>query len=458
MAGHMPRGRFARGAKLGGLAASRAVRGVSTKMSVLGRTEQARQRLTERSAIVAAQQLVTVLGEMKGAAMKVGQMLSALELDLVPEPHREQFRAKLVELCDRAPTVAFADMRAVLEGDLGRLATVFTQFDETPIAAASIGQVYRAQLRDGRWVAVKVKYPGVDEAVSADMRNLMFLSRLLKNVLPSAADKSVIGEVVETIGRELDYQREATAQHRVATRYRGHPFITVPAVIGEYCGPNVLVTELIDGHSFDRIRQLPAADRDGLGELIYRFYISALFADHEYCGDPHRGNILLGRDGKLGFVDFGLYNSIDDADVELERAVIRAAAEGRAQDVCDMWVRRGILDPDAGVSPWECLDYVMAVAGWHLVDEPMTITTELATSAVVLAVDPRVMAHRGMRHQLLPPEHVFSRRTDLFTLGVLGQLEATANWHTLAAEWLYGEPATTDIGRAIESWKATRLR
>ena len=205
------------------------------------------------------------------------------------------------------------------------------------------------------------------------------------------------------------------------------------------------------------MRELPGADRDRIGELIYRFYISALFADNEYCGDPHRGNILLGRDGTLGFVDFGLFNRIDPVDVELERSVIRAAGEGRAQDIFDMWVRRGIVDPDAGVSPSDCMDYVLAVEGWHLVDEPMTITTEMSTSALFLAVDPRMAQHQEMRHQLLPPEHVFSRRTVLFTLGVLGQLEATANWHTLASEWLYHEPPATEMGREIERWKNSQI-
>lgn len=398
--------------------------------------------------------MVTVLGGMKGAAMKLGQMLSVLDVDLVPESHRELFRDKLAELRDRAPVVPFAGMRKVIEDDLGPLSRIFADIDETPIAAASIGQVYRARLRDGRAVAVKVKYPGVDEAVRADMRNLEFFSRLWKSALPSAADAGVLDEISRNIGSELDYLREARTQHRVAARYRDHPFITVPDSIEEHCAHHVLVTELVDGRPFDQLKTLPEADRDRLGELIYRFYISALFTDYEFCGDPHPGNVLLAADGRLAFVDFGLYNRMDPIHVDFERTALRAAGENRSEDLFGMWVERGIIDPNSAVTPQECLEYVWAAAGWHLLDEPITITPELATGAVVLAIDPRVAEFRGMRHQLLPPEHVFSRRADLFTFAALGQLRTTNNWHRIAREWLYDEPPTTEIGRATLPWRA----
>ncbi|MBF6174448.1 ABC1 kinase family protein [Nocardia blacklockiae] len=456
MVGRVPKGRITRGSRLGRLAAGQAIRGVGTRISMIGRPEHARAVLAERSTLQAAQQFVTVLGGMKGAAMKLGQMLSVLDVDLLPESHREMFRLKLAELRDQAPTVPFEQMREVIEDDLGPLARVFADFDETPIAAASIGQVYRATLHDGRTVAVKAKYPGVDQAVEADMRNLAMISRLWKSILPSAADDDVLDEIARNIGSELDYVREARTQHRVATRYRNHPFITVPDSIEEFCGHHVLVTEFLEGKSFQQLRELPDADRDRIGELIYRFYVSPIFSDYEFCGDPHPGNVLLAADGRLGFVDFGLYNSMDPAHVELERTGMRAACEHRAQDLYDMWVGRGIIDPDAGVTPQECLEYVWAAAGWHLLDEELTITPELATGAVVLAIDPRAAQFRGMRQQRLPAEHVFSRRADLFTFAALGQLVSTNNWHRLAREWLYDEPPATDIGREAALWKASR--
>ncbi|APE34444.1 ATP-binding protein [Nocardia mangyaensis] len=449
----VPGSRVVRSAKLGQLAAEQAVRGVGRRLSMIGRTEEARQVLAERSAMQTAQQIVAVLGSMKGSAMKLGQMLSVLDLDFVPEAYREQFREQFAALRDRAPAVPFAKMRAVIEGDLGPLARTFADFDETAIASASIGQVHRATLRDGRTVAVKVKYPGVERAVNADISNLEFLSKMGKSILPTMADTGVLEEIAGNLRSELDYLREARTQHRVAQRYRGHPFITVPDALEQYCSHNVLVTEFVESRPFSHIQTLPDAERDRLGELIYRFYIGSLFADYEFCGDPHPGNVLLADDGRLAFVDFGLYNEMDPVHVEFERSCLRAAAEGRPEDVYDAWVGRGIIDPESGVTVAECQAYVWAATGWHLLDEVVTITPELATGAILLAVDPRSVEFQGMHSQMLPPEHVFSRRADLFTFATLGQLRVTANWHLLAREWLYGEPAHTAIGRECEQWR-----
>ncbi|RDI52974.1 ABC1 kinase family protein [Nocardia mexicana] len=454
MGNRVPKGRLARGGRMGRLVAGQAIRGVGTRLSMIGKPDQARQVLAERSTLQTAQQLVTVLGGMKGAAMKLGQMLSVLDVDLLPESHREMFRDKLAELRDQAPAAPFAAMRKVIEDDLGPMARVFADFDEEPIAAASIGQVYRATLRDGRRVAVKVKYPGVDRAVEADMRNLVMISRLWKSILPSAADNEVLDEIARNIGSELDYEREARSQHHVASRYRDHPFITVPDSVEELCGHNVLVTEFLDGKSFPEIQELPVDDRNRIGELIYRFYVNTVFSDYQFCGDPHPGNIMLAADGRVGFVDFGLYHSMEPEYVELERTGMRAAGEYRAQDLYDLWVGRGIIEPDASIDPQEVLEYVWAAAGWHLLDEEITITPELATGAVVLAVDPRAAEFQGMRQQRLPPEHVFSRRVDLFTFAALGQLETTNNWHRIAREWLYREPPTTGIGQTVARWQS----
>ncbi|MFC8383304.1 ABC1 kinase family protein [Nocardia sp. NPDC057272] len=454
----IPTGRLVRGARLGRLAAGQAARGAGTKLAMLGRTEQARRVLAERSTLQAAQQVVTVLGGMKGAAMKLGQMASVLDLDLIPADYREMFRTKLATLLDSAPTVPFAEMMAVLEHDLGRAGRVFADIDPVPVAAASIGQVYRARLHNGRDVAVKVKYPGVDRAVQADMRNLQFFSLLWKSFLPSAGDHDVLEEIARNITAELDYRQEARNQHRVASRYRGHPYITVPDSIGEFCTDNVLVTEFFDGRPFQTIRGLPAAQRNHVGELVYRFYITAMFTDGEYCADPHPGNVLVADDGRVGFVDFGLYNTIEREHLELERQVLCAAEQYRADEVYRLWAERGIVEPGSRVRAQDCLEYVWSAAGWHLLDEEITVTPELATGAVVLALDPRSADHRGVRHLLLPPEHVFSRRADLFTLTALGRIEATHNWHRLAREWLHHEAPTTDIGRAIEEWRHAELR
>lgn len=453
MAERVPKSRITRGGKIGRLAAEQAVRGAGTRLSMIGRSNHAKEILAERSTLQAAEQMVTVLGSMKGAAMKLGQMLSVLDVDLIPEDHRERFREKLAVLRDQAPKQPFPVMRKVVETELGPLRHTFADFDESPIAAASIGQVYRATLRDGRDVAVKVQYPGIEDAIRADMRNLALFAKFWRKTIPTLGATAVLEEIATNFESELDYPREAQTQHHVAQQFRGHPFIVVPDSVPEATSRRVLVTEYLDGESFGHMRTLGDDERNRIGELIYRFYIGNLFEHNEFCGDPHPGNILLAPDGRVGFIDFGLFNRMNPAHVEFEKNCHRVAAEGRADLLYDMMVGRGVIDPDAGVTPQECLDYVHAAAEWVLVDQEITITPELATGALVLAIDPRATEFTGMKHQMLPPEHVFSRRADFFTFGVLGQLDVTGNWHRIAREWLYDEPPATEIGRAIAEWR-----
>lgn len=428
-------------------------------MSMVGRSEELRARVSEKASIQAADQLVNVLGGMKGAAMKLGQMLSVLDLALVPEEHRERFQAKLAVLRDKAPDVPFESMRAVIENDLGRsVDDAFARFDPSPIAAASIGQVYRAVLHDGREVAVKVQYPGVDIAIRADMKNLALFLKFWRSSVPSISAPALTEELRVNFERELDYTEEARTQHILAQRFAEHPFVVVPDAVLELCSRRVLVTEYVQGFRFDHIRGLDATERDRVGEIIYRFYVGSLYRFDEFCGDPHPGNVLLCDDGRVAFIDFGLYNRMLHEHVEFELDCLRAASEERGEDLLAAMISRGIVEPDAGVTPDECLDYTFAASEWNLVDRTLTVTPSLASGGLLLAIDPRGAQFAGMKSQSLPPEHLFSRRADFLTFGVLGQLEATANWHRIAREWIYGEPPVTDLGRAEAAWQQDKAR
>ncbi|WP_280474389.1 ABC1 kinase family protein [Nocardia asiatica] len=458
MAKQVPTSRLARGTKLGAVAASSVLRTQRTRLTMRGRSEAVRAKMAEESMIRTTEQVVMVLGTMKGVAMKLGQMMSVLDLDLVPEDHRERFQKRLAVLRNAAPTVSFAAMREVIEEDFGKpLEAIFAEFDAEPVAAASIGQVYRARLHDGRQVAVKVQYPGIDVAVRADLKNLAMFRRVLQSAMPWVTP-AVLDELRLNMEAELDYRAEAATQLQIAAIYADHPFVIVPRSLPELSTTRVLVTEYVEGKGFEEIRQLPQAQRDRIGEIIYRFYVGSLFTFNEFCGDPHPGNVLLAADGRVGFLDFGLFNRMDPEHVQFELVCLRAAAEERAEDLRELMIQRGVIDSPQEIGAEECLEYVLAASEWCLTDEELTITPELASGAFLLAVDPRASEFTGMKQQNLPPEHLFSRRADFLTFGMLGQLGCTANWHRIAREWLYDEPPVTELGRAHHAWHADRPR
>ncbi|PXX65065.1 ABC1 family protein [Nocardia tenerifensis] len=454
MAKQVPTSRLARGTKLGAVAASSVIRTQRARLSMRGRSEAVRAKMAEESMIRTTEQVVMVLGTMKGVAMKLGQMMSVLDLDLVPESHRERFQKRLAVLRNAAPSVSFESMRQVIEDDFGQpLDAIFAEFEQEPIAAASIGQVYRGTLRDGRRVAVKVQYPGIDAAVRADLKNLAMFRRVLQSAMPWVTP-AVLDELRLNMESELDYQAEANTQLQIAELYAGHPFIVVPRSLPELSTTRVLVSEYVAGKGFDEIRQLPDAERDRIGEIIYRFYVGSLFTFNEFCGDPHPGNVLLAEDGKVGFLDFGLFNRMDSEHVQFELTCLRAAAEDRAEDLRQLMIQRGVIDSPDEIGAEECLEYVLAASEWCLIDEELTITPELASGAFLLAVDPRASEFAGMKQQNLPPEHLFSRRADFLTFGMLGQLGCTANWHQISREWLYDEPPVTALGKQHHEWLA----
>src|SRR5919107_4070643 len=253
----IPTSRLSRTAKVSSLAAGQAARHLGTRAANLARTEEGRDKALEKRHLEAAEQIVAALGTMKGAAMKLGQVMSFLDVGLGPEEHREEFQRKLGQLRDAAPKVRFSDMRKVIESELDEsLEDTFAAFDSDPIAAASIGQVYKARLHDGRDVAVKVQYPGVAQAVRADMQNVGMILRLMKRIAPGLDVKATADEVRSRIGEELDYELEAQNQRSLARIFRGHPFIVVPDVVTSLTREKVIVSEFVSGLGFDAIKQL----------------------------------------------------------------------------------------------------------------------------------------------------------------------------------------------------------
>ncbi|MGH2834551.1 MAG: ABC1 kinase family protein [Solirubrobacteraceae bacterium] len=438
-----------RTATVGRLAASEAVKQFGTRAANLTRDEQASEEALARRQLETAKQIVAALGTMKGAAMKLGQVLSFLDVGLVGEEYREEFQRELAKLRDAAPTVSFGQMRRVIEDDLEEsIGELFSEFDEQPIAAASIGQVYRAVLRDGREVAVKVQYPGVAAAVRADMQNLDMIMRLLKRMTPGMDAKAIAAEIRARIGEELDYELEAQNQRSLARIFEGHPFIMVPQVITSLSRERVLVSQFVRGVGFEELRRYPQEQRDHIGEIVFRFFLGCLYRHRQFSGDPHPGNFLLLDDGRIAFLDFGLFKRMDQAPVELELACQRAVTEGDAARLHRLLADSGFLPDPERVDDDHLMAFITDAIWWYTTaDEVVELTPEIATQVMIESSDPRSSHFREMRHQDMRPEHLFGRRMEMLTLAVLSQLRSRANWHRIAREWMYGDEPQTELGR-----------
>ncbi len=445
----IPTSRVRRTTTVATLAASEAVKQFGTRAANVTRGEHASEEAMSRRQLETAKQIVAVLGTMKGAAMKLGQVMSFLDVGLVAEEHREEFQRELAKLRDAAPTVSFKQMRRVIEDDLEEpISAVFGSFDEEPIAAASIGQVYRATLRDGREVAVKVQYPGVAAAVRADLQNLDMLMRVLKRMTPGLDVKAIAEEIQERIVEELDYELEAQNQRALARIFAGHPFIAVPDVVSTLSRERVLVSEFVHGVGFEELKHYPQAQRDRIGEIVFRFFLGCLYRHRQFSGDPHPGNFLLLDDGRMAFLDFGLFKRLDPGPVQLELAAQRAVVERDAQALHEMLARSGFLPEPERVDPDHLLAFIEDAVWWYTTaDEVVELSPEIATHVMIESSDPRSSHFREMRHQDMRPEHLFGRRMEMLTLAVLSQLRASANWHRIAREWMYGDEPVTDLGR-----------
>ena len=444
----IPTSRVGRTAKIGGLAAGQALRQAGTRAASVTRSKDGRSAALERRHVEAAEQIVTALGSMKGAAMKIGQVMSFLDVGLVPEEYRQEFQRKLAELRDAAPTVTFKDMRKVIEQELDDpLSKVFEDFDQTPIAAASIGQVYRATLPGGRPVAVKVQYPGVAAAVRADMQNLGLILRLAKRIAPGMDPKAIGAEIRSRIQEELDYELEAQNQRTLSRIFRGHPFIVIPGVVTSLSRERVMVSEFVSGTGFEALKGYPQDDRDRIGEMLFRFYFGCLYRHGQFSGDPHPGNSMLLDDGRMAFFDFGLFKRMPPGALALEIAVARAVIEGDTDTIMRLGTEVGFFPEPDKFHPDRVLEHFRAATSWYTVDQYDELTPEYATQVLIDMSDPRSEYFGQLRHESAPPDHIFGRRMEVLTLAVISQLRARGNFHRIAREWFYGDAPETELGR-----------
>jgi hypothetical protein len=319
-----------------------------------------------------------------------------------------------------------------------------------PIAAASIGQVYRARLDDGRDVAVKVQYPGVGAAVRADMQNLGMILRLMKSAAPGLDPKAMGEEIRSRIDEELDYELEAQNQRTLARIFRGHPFIVIPDVVTSLSHERVIVSEFVSGRGFEEMKQLPDAERDRIAEIVFRFYFGCMYRHHQFSGDPHPGNCMLLDDGRMAFLDFGLFKRIPASVAEFELQTQRLGIERKGDELIDLLHRGGFIGDPSFYDADGILEQFDDFTWWYTRDDEVQLEPEIATEVIIQMSDPRSRYFGKMRHETLPPDHLFGRRLETLTLAVMSQLRASNNWHRIAREWIFGDAPVTELG-ALEA-------
>ncbi len=395
-----------------------------------------------------AMKMVGALGQMKGAAMKLGQFASFIDTEFIPEEYREVYQGQLAKLRTDAPAMPWSKVVKVLEEDYDGvpLSELFAEIEEEAFAAASIGQVHRATLLDGTAVAVKIQYPGIADALEADLRNAGTIVRLARALAPGLDAKAIAEEIRERVLEELDYELEAQNQRSFARAYDGHPFIHVPDVHTRLSRRRVLVTDFVNGIGFEQIRELPDEERSRFGEIVYRGSFGSVYHLQHFNADPHPGNYILMEDGRVAFLDFGMTKKLDRDQVLLEQRVIDAGLRSDPEALRDALHELGFIKNPSKLDAERLMEHALAIGGWYFEDREIEITPRRVMKIIESTHDPRSEYYDLMRRESVPAEELMGRRMEIGVVAVLGQLRAKRNWHRIMREWVYADEPATDLG------------
>jgi predicted unusual protein kinase regulating ubiquinone biosynthesis (AarF/ABC1/UbiB family) len=347
-------------------------------------------------------------------------------------------------------------IRAELGGDPTE---VFAHWDPTPLAAASIGQVHRAVTHDGRPVAVKVQYPGVDDAIRADLENSDLLFGALGMLFPGMDPKPIAGELKERLVEELDYRTEAANQAVFAAAFDGHPTIHVPKVVPELSTGRVLTSDLAQGATFAEVKSWSQDERNLAAETIFRYAFAGIYDLGVFNGDPHPGNYLFRPGGRVTFLDYGLCKAFTPAEVRwFEQLITAMCITHDIDEFVRLSVEVGVLSNPERFTRDLLEGYFSHFYEPVLHDQVLTITPEYASESVRRYFDLSSPYAEVMKAANLPPGMVIVQRINLGLFSLLAELGATQNWRRIAEEtwpWVHG-PASTPMGEDIAAWQAAR--
>ncbi len=418
--------------------------------SVVSSPERAAEQRGQRQLRTAAE-VVETLGSMKGAFMKLGQMASYLDAGLPPE-----VRKTLATLQADAPPMTAELAASVVTDELGGAPEdLFAEWDPVPLAAASIGQVHRAVTHHGQAVAVKVQYPGIDDAIGSDLDNSTMLINLVRMAFPGLDTPALVNELRSRIVEELDYSLEARNQTVFAEHFAGHPFIHIPRVIVPLSARRVLTTELATGARYDEVvESWSQGERDLAGETIFRFVFGCLYRFRVFNGDPHPGNYLFSGDGRVSFLDFGLVKWFSDDDVVVLARMVRTMVTDPDPVAFRAAIEKaGFLRPGTDLTNEAIVDYFRHYYELVLSRGPSSFSPEYASETLRHFFDANNPVIKAAN---IPAPFVILQRINLGLYAVLAGLGSVADWRSVADEiWPFvGAPPSTRLGHLEEAWRA----
>jgi predicted unusual protein kinase regulating ubiquinone biosynthesis (AarF/ABC1/UbiB family) len=453
----VPRGRIRRTMPLAGFTAraagGRMVAGLRERTGNTGAVDRFHERTAQRYA--------QLLGHSKGVLMKAAQILAMVDVGEIRDGELSPYQKALIRLQADAPPMDPQLAKEVLQADLGRpVAEAFAEFTDEPMAAASIGQVHRAVLHDGREVAVKIQYPGVAEAIRDDLANnelLMTFFRLVSSTSGGAMPdtREAAREIAERISEEVDYRREAANITAFADLYRGHPFIRVPEVVLETSGDRVLTMTYLDGLDWPAAQQADQDLKNAWAEAIWRFGGGAFRHSNLVHADPHPGNYRFGLDGHVGVVDFGCVKILPERVRRGFAEQLRAHLEGRKTDLRDLMVENGFLATDSPMTVDEASQWYADMTREWTGPQPVTFTREAAAEVIRGTLDLRSPEH-PVRRMLIPSDLVFFPRITLNITAICAALHATLHIRALVDDLDGVAEPITPLGKQHIAWVRQR--
>jgi predicted unusual protein kinase regulating ubiquinone biosynthesis (AarF/ABC1/UbiB family) len=393
--------------------------------------------LFSKGADSAAERAAEVLGTLRGIAAKVGQMASYVD-GVVPEGQREAYEQALAKLREQAPTSSVAEIRRLVESELGApIAELFRDWEDEPVASASIGQVHRARLPDGRVVAVKVQHPGIAKAVESDLENVGMLETVIGTFVPKGVNsRGVLEEVKSRFREELDYRLEATRQAQFARLFAGDPQIYIPAVYPERSTGRVLTTEFVSGDRLDDAATRSEAERRAYAEALWRFVFKGNLVGGMFNADPHPGNYVFQAEGRIAFLDFGCVQPIHEGRLGPARTLHRAAVDGdeaafAAQVRVIMETRGGLYEDIAITYSRRCFEPLFA--------SPYCITREYVRALVTeIGAMKQVVFKKNAHFVPLPSGMLFMNRLQFGFYSVLARLNVEVDYAAVERAFMAG--------------------